>query len=102
MSNEFLRRLRCNYMASDRISLLMPLPRSPDDVVEPGIARLPAEFPDSFLRACHQHGWIAGPAGVDFRWNRVTRDPPRRLNHLAHAESMAVAEVADQPGFGFQ
>ncbi len=74
----------------------MPDPGGAEDVVELGVAGLPAQFADGFLRTGNEDGRVAGAPGMDFDRDGVAGDAAGRLDDFADAESMAVAEVEDE------
>ena len=75
------------------VALLVPEPRGADDVVELGVARLPAEFAQALLRARDQDGGIAGAPGMDFRRNRMAGHAAGRFDDFAHAEAVTIPKL---------
>jgi len=67
-----------------------------DNVVELGVAGLPAQFTYGFFGACNQHGWVAGRRGV-FGGDSVAGDVAGRFDDLADAEAVSVAELKIRP-----
>src|SRR5580704_16614067 len=74
----------------------MPRPCALDDVVEPGIFRLPSELLTDLLRTGDKHRWIAGAPWALFDRNRMTGNPACRVNDLPNAETDAIADVVDK------
>ena len=74
----------------------MPDPSGADDFIELGVAGLPTEFADGFFGTGHEHRGVAGAAGMDFDRDGVAGDAAGRVNHLADAETLAVAQIEDQ------
>ena len=79
-----------------RIALLVPDPGGADDVVERGVARLPAQFADGFCGAGDEHGGIAWAAGMNLRRDGMAGDAARRLDDVPNAETLPVTKVIDE------
>ena len=86
-----------SFYISCCIPLLVPLPRAGDDLVQLGKPRLPSELGLDLLRTRHEHRRIARPSLTFLNNDRPSRHAAHRLDHLEHGESLAIADVIDQP-----
>src|SRR6185437_9119735 len=63
-----------------------PLPRAGHNLLQLGIARLPAQFAANFVRAGHQHRRVTWPSCSILRRNGVPGHLACHLHYFAHAE----------------
>src|SRR6266567_4463976 len=71
----------------------MPFPCAANDLLQQGVARLPAKFGTNLVRRSDQDGRVAGAARADHAWDRVAGDRAGRLNHFKISEAVAVAKI---------
>jgi len=78
------------------VSLLVPYPGRPDNLIDLGIARLPSKLGDGFFTACNQKCRIAGSAWAKFHWDRVACHPANAVDDLFDSEPGPVAQVINE------
>src|SRR5262249_27031610 len=80
----------------------VPIPRSPDDILQVQKSGLPAKLLHRLARGGHQLGRIAGAARAFADWNRKASNSLHRPDHIADAVPAAGPQVEypKPPGFG--
>ena len=78
------------------IALLQVGPGAADDLIQSGMARLPAEFVADLLRRCDEHRGISGAARLHHGGDGMSGDAAGAFDDLLHAKSLAVAEVVNE------
>src|ERR1017187_944617 len=84
------------------VALLVPEPGGAEDVIKLGVAGLPAQFANGFVRAGDENGGISGTTGMVFDGDGMAGDPAGRFDDFANAEALAVAEVQDEAVVRFE
>src|SRR5262249_34348071 len=80
-------------------TLFAPFPCAAHDALQVGELRLPPEFFFDFFGTGHQHRRVARAAQRFFGGNGMVGYSTNRLDHFAHTETLAVAQVVDEAIF---